>query len=127
MKKVFAAILSAIMLCLAMSGAMASTDFFWHGNDTVNFHAWGPSQQSTGSNWHITWTEANMTNSLRAAVRIYAAPGTYSSSLYVYSLWSGAYHPYYSGFGDGGAYTYIAGRVDNRDVGILHVKGVFYN
>jgi hypothetical protein len=127
MKKMFAAFLCVVMLCLSVSSAMASTNFSWYGNDTVDFHAWGSAEKSTGSNWHVTWSWGNMSSSLRAAVRIYAGPGNYASSIFVYSSKSSAYHPYKAGYGNGGAYTYIAGRVDNRDSGTLDVGGIFYN
>ena len=55
MKKLFAGFLAVMMLCLTLGSAMASTNFSWSGNDTVNFHAWGSPDWSSGSNWHITW------------------------------------------------------------------------
>ena len=127
MKKLFAGFIAVMMLCLTLGSAMASTNFSWSGNDTVNFHAWGSPDWSSGSNWHITWGDTNISSSLRAAVRIYAAPGEYASSIFVYSTESSAYHPYKSGYGNGAKKTYIAGRVDNRDSGTLVVDGTFYN
>lgn len=126
-EKLFAGFLAVMMLCLTLGSAMASTNFSWSGNDTVNFHAWGSPDWSSGRNWHITWGDTNISSSLRAAVRIYAAPGEYASSIFVYSTESSAYHPYKSGYGNGAKKTYIAGRVDNRDSGTLVVDGTFYN
>ena len=127
MRKLFAVLVCIMMICVFVGSALASTHFEWYGNDTSTFYAWGPSQISTGSNWHITWEKGNMLPSLRAAVRIYAAPGEYASSTFVYSSQSFAYHPYNPGYGNGGANTYIAGRVDNRDSGTLDVSGTFHN
>ena len=127
-KKLIAMLLLVITI-LSASSAFAATEFEWDGWSTTTFFRWGPSQTSTGSNWHITWDsdECNMEPDLRAAVRIYANPGEYASSIFVYSNKSSAYHPYRSGYGNGGCRSYIAGRVDNRDYGHLFVAGTFHN
>ena len=130
MKKLFAGFLVVMMLYLSFGSAMASTNFSWSGDGSGDPKRWGDSQASSGNNWHITWgSNTTISSSKRAVVRIYAepSPGTYASSLYIYSTKSTAYHPYNSGFGNGLKDTYIAGRMDNRDSGTLVVEGTFYN
>lgn len=126
MKKIVATVLSVVLLCSA-SLASASTSFSYTGSETTDFIQWSQPAESTGANWHLTWTKCNLSSTKRAVVRVYAAPGVYASSLYVYSSASTAYHPYKSGYGQGKANTYLGGRKDNRDTGTIIVSGEFYN
>lgn len=126
MKKFFALFLCLVAVC-SFTLASASTTFSYSGNEKVNFIQWSQPAKSTGKNWHITWGTNNLSSTNRAVVRVYAAPGVYASSLFVYSSPSTAYHPYKSAYGQGQSTTYLGGRMDNRDSGELNVKGEFHN
>lgn len=126
MKKFFALVLCLVTVC-SFTLASASTPFSYSGNEKVNFIRWSQSDQSSGKNWHITWDDCNLSSTNRAVVRVFAAPGVYASSLFVYSSPSTAYHPYKSGYGQGKSNTYLGGRMDDRDSGSITVKGQFHN
>ncbi|MDO4838154.1 MAG: hypothetical protein Q4B32_07140 [Clostridia bacterium] len=126
MKKIFALVLCLVAVC-SFTLASASTAFSYSGNEKVNFIQWSQPAESTGNYWHIVWGKNNLSSTKRAVVRVYAAPGVYASSLFVYDSPSTAYHPYKSGYGQGKSNTYLGGRMDNRDSGELNVKGEFYN
>lgn len=127
MKKTLVCFLSLVLVFLVSTTAFASTDFEYHGSETGHLLRWGPSEESSGSNWHITWGANNLAPDKRAVVRILSKSGEYASSLWVYSSASTNYHPYKAGYGKGQAKTYIAGKLDDRDTGTLDVKGVFHN
>lgn len=126
MKKIIASVLLVVLVCTA-SLASAATRFSYTGSETTDFIQWSQPAESTGSNWHLTWENCDLSSTKRAVVRVYAAPGVYASSLYVYSSASTAYHPYKSGYGQGKANTYLGGRMDNRDTGTISVLGWFHN
>lgn len=126
MKRIIASVL-LVMLVSTASLAFASTSFSYKGSEKVDFIQWSQPAQSTGNYWHIVWGNNNLSSTKRAVVRVYAAPGVYASSLFVYDSPSTAYHPYKSGYGQGKSNTYLGGRMDNRDSGELNVKGEFYN
>lgn len=126
MKKIFALVLCLVTV-FSFTLASASTHFSYTGSETTNFIRWSDSDKSTGSKWHLTWESCDLSSTKRAVVRVYAAPGVYASSLYVYSSASTAYHPYKSSYGQGKANTYLGGRMDNRDTGTINVSGWFHN
>lgn len=126
MKKIIASVLLVVLVCTA-SLASASTPFSYRGSEKVGFIQWSQPAESTGNYWHITRGDNNLSSTKRAVVRVYAAPGIYASSLFVYDSPSTAYHPYKSGYGQGKSNTYLGGRMDNRDSGELNVEGNFYN
>ncbi len=126
MKKIFALVLCLVTV-FSFTLASASTSFSYRGSEKVDFIQWSQPAQSSGKNWHITWGENNLSSTNRAVVRVYAAPGVYASSLFVYSSPSSAYHPYKSAYGQGKSTTYLGGRMDNRDSGSLNVAGTFHN
>ena len=126
MKKFIAFVLGLVIMC-SVSLASASVNFQYSGSEKVNFIRWSDSTKSSGKNWHITWGSNNLSSTKRAVVRVYSAPGVYASSLYVYDSASTAYHAYKSGYGQGKASVYLAGRMDDRDSGVLTVAGQFHN
>lgn len=132
MKKFIALLMVAMLACGSIGSALAQQNFDWSGGNS-DFAAWttvnGVAQyaQSSGSNWHITWTSTNIASNNRAVVRIFTSTGEYASSKFVYTTTSSDYHPYKDGCGKGKKDTGIWGRLDDRDSGPLIVKGVFYN
>lgn len=129
MKRFLAILLVFICSMVLTANALAATNFSYSGSQTTTMMSWSSPATSSGTRWHLTWdtVNSNVSSTKRAVIRIYAGPGDYASSLYVYNSFSTAYHSYNSGYGEGKKETYIGGRLDDRDSGTLKAYGIFYN
>jgi hypothetical protein len=132
MKKISVLLLCALVLCIAAS-ALASepyeaSPFDESTSSITTFLTLTSPARSTGKNWHIEWGKyANMESNRRAVVRVHAGYNA-ASATWVYSTKSSAYHPYKTGYGNGGAKVELRGRLDNRDGdnGAIRLQGKFF-
>ena len=128
MKKLFGITICLVLVFSMLSVAHAETKIYCRTTSKVDFESWASPAQSSGRQWHFTWeSPTNISENHRAVVRIMTTENTFASTLWVYSTWSTAYHPYYEAAAYGNAFTYPTGRLDDRDSGILEVSGYFYN
>lgn len=135
MKKFFAMVLAAVMVCGMMSVACAATGFNVTTSVMSGFPPVTVPAVSTGSNWHITWGEGcNIASNRRAVVRALSEDGSaFASSLFVYSTTSAAYHPYKDAYinktEDSEIKTCVGIRLDDRDgaQAPMKVNGIFHN
>ncbi|MGI6215275.1 MAG: hypothetical protein ACOYIT_05305 [Christensenellales bacterium] len=117
MKKISVLLLCALVLCIAASASAYDPSYFNKEVYSItNLKTLtSPPKSSTGKNWHIEWgSAANMESYRRAVVRVHAGYNA-ASATWVYSTKSSAYHPYKTGYGNGGAKVELRGRLDNRD------------
>lgn len=122
MKKFFALLLCFVLVCLCISSAMA-VSFSWDSSST-SFSRWSDTTSAKGGTWKISqWTQSNLSESHKAAVKVYSAPGVYASHTFYYSSTSTNSHDYLDSVTDG-TDVYLAGKLHSGS-GNITVAGMF--
>lgn len=122
MKKFVALLLSMVLICLCITSAMA-VGFKGTGSPT-SFTRWSETTQASGSTWYLSWSRCNLKDGLKAAIKIYSAPGVYASHTFYYSTSSLTSHAYLESVTDG-TNVYVAGK-KYAGSGDLNLEGTFH-
>ena len=122
MKKFVALLLSMVLICLYITSAMA-VEFKATGSPT-SFTRWSSTAQAGGSTWYLSWSKCNLSSDLKAAIKIYSAPGVYASHTFYYSTSSSTSHSYLTSVTIG-TDVYVAGKKYSGS-GDLDLLGTFH-
>lgn len=121
MKKFFALLMCAIMLCMSMTSAMAAT-ISGTLTSTTTLKNVTPSVVSVGNSWVAAFNGASA--SKRVVARVHSSSAA-ASATWVYSGYSGTAHPYKDEYLGGGYVVVLRARVDDRDEGPITISGSF--
>ncbi len=123
MKKRFALVLCALLICLFASSAMAAVKFSCD-SDTTTFSRWSANTTADGSDWYLSdWKKSNLSDTQQAGFKVYSAPGVYASHTFYYKSKSTTPHDYLPEISDGDN-VYAAG-MRYKGTGNITVEGMF--
>lgn len=136
MRKILVVCLLSVLLCAVVSVAVGeekSTWFSLQTNAISDMPTWGEAATADDNYWHVNWAVSitTLNEYRRAVVRIMDETGEENmSSLWVYSTFSSAEHPYKVGkITPNVTKTLFGCRLDNRDLDYspLVAAGWFYH
>lgn len=123
MKRVTVLLICALLLCVYANAALAAGSVSFSGSGTpTSFTRWSEDTSADGT-WYLSWTTSNLSDGLKAAVKIYNAPGVYASHTFYYSSTSTSSHSYLPDIEDGDN-VYVGGKKYSGS-GSLSVSGTF--